>query len=97
MEMQIYRKGRLASCACGHCGVTHYWHEWADGGQAEDLKSVRCDECGRPLDPETYWESPKRNQYAGRYSMPGYLDCTPCEYDTNRRRLERTLRELYGA
>lgn len=32
----------------------------------------------------------------GRYSAPGYLDCTSWEYDTNRRRLERTLRDLYS-
>lgn len=35
--------------------------------------------------------------YFGRYSAPGYLDCTEWEYDTNLRRLKKTLREMYGS
>jgi hypothetical protein len=34
--------------------------------------------------------------YVGRYSADGYLDCTPWEFDTNKRRLAKTLRDLYG-
>lgn len=34
--------------------------------------------------------------YFGRYSADGYLDCTPWEFDTNKRRLATTLRDLYG-
>lgn len=96
MEMVIYKKGRLASCECSKCGSTQYWHEWADDGQAEDLKTGCCRECGGELDPETFWESPSRNWYAGRYSMPGYLDCTDFSYGKNLRALRRELRELYG-
>ena len=32
----------------------------------------------------------------GRYSAPGYLDCTDWNHDTSRRRLERDLRAMYG-
>ena len=96
MQLQLMQKGRLATCECSHCGQTHYWHEWADYGQAEDLKSARCNECGRELDPETYWESKSRNWYAGRYSAPGYLDCTDWNYGTNWRKLNAELRMLYG-
>jgi len=37
-----------------------------------------------------------KSAWWGRYSAPGYLDCTDWQYDTNRRRLERTLRDYYG-
>lgn len=96
MELQISQKGRLASIECSKCGMTHYWHEWTSDGQAEDLKSSSCNECGRPLDPETYWKSPSRNYYAGRYSAPGYMDCTDWEYGKNKRALIRELKDLYG-
>ena len=57
--------------------------------------TLRCDQCaiGR-ADPATFHDCGK--QYAGRYSASGYLDCTPWEFDTNKRRLERTLRDLYA-
>jgi hypothetical protein len=96
MELQTYRKGRLATCECSHCGTTHYWHEWTSDGQADDLKESCCNECGRALDPETYWESPSRNWYACRYSAPGYMDCTDYSYGTNRRKLEREVSDMYG-
>lgn len=96
MQLQTYKKGRLASCECGRCGATNYWHEWASDGQAEDLKAGRCNECGRALDPESYWESRSRNWYAGRYSAPGYMDCTDYSYGKNKRALARELRDLYG-
>lgn len=96
MQMQIYRKGRFATCDCEKCGQTETWHEWVSDGQAEDLKSGRCSDCGGSLDPETYWESPSRNWYAGRYSAPGYMDCTSYSFGKNRRVLERELRDMYG-
>ena len=34
--------------------------------------------------------------YFGRYSAPGYLDCTPWEYSASRVELERLLTDLYG-
>lgn len=34
--------------------------------------------------------------YVGRYSASGYMDCTEWTADTNKRRLEKTLREMYG-
>lgn len=33
--------------------------------------------------------------YFGRYSAPGYLDCTDWMYDTNKRRLEKDMRAMY--
>ena len=96
MQLQIFKRGRLATCECAKCGATNYWHEWADDGQAEDLKTARCQECHGMNDPETYWESRSRNWYAGRYSAPGYMDCTDWNYGKNYRKLARELREMYG-
>jgi hypothetical protein len=96
MDMQITQKGRLASIECEKCGATHYWHEWCDDGQADDLKEQHCPECGGTLDPESFWYSPSRNWYAGRYSAPGYLDCTDWNYSKNRREMARELRDMYG-
>ena len=96
MRAFIYNKGRLASCDCSRCGRTNYWHEWTSDGQAEDLKTGHCEDCGYALDSETYWESPSRNYYAGRYSAPGYMDCTDWHYGKNLRQLKRELRDFYG-
>lgn len=96
MELFITRKGRLASCDCEKCGQTHYWHEWASDGQADDLKKSRCSECGGKMDAETFWESPSRNYYAGCYSAPGYLDCTDWIYGKNKRNLICELKDMYG-
>lgn len=96
MKMQITRKGRLATIECAKCGQTIYWHEWVSDGQAEDLKDWACPECGRKADTETYWESRSRNWYAGRYSAPGYLDCTEWNYSKNLRKLKAELRDYYG-
>jgi NAD-dependent SIR2 family protein deacetylase len=97
MELQIYLKGRLASIDCGKCCRTIYWHEWTNDDGSDSLKTCRCPECGGTPDLETYWESRSRNYYAGRYSMPGYMDCTDFEYGKNKRNLERELRNLYGS
>jgi hypothetical protein len=37
----------------------------------------------------------KRGWWA-RMSAPGYLDCSPWEFDTSERRIRRTMRDLYG-
>lgn len=34
--------------------------------------------------------------YLGRYSAPGYMDCTDWSFDTNLSSLRRTLRDYYG-
>jgi len=100
MEIEVLRKGALYSADCARCGVTLFSHEWADYDHNErrdamENGTLRCDDCCTgTADASTF--AKLRNQYAGRYSAPGYLDCTPWEYDTNVRRLERTLRELYA-
>jgi hypothetical protein len=38
----------------------------------------------------------RRGMWVGRYSAPGYLDATCWSADTNKQRLEKTLRELYN-
>ena len=96
MELEITQPGRLAQIDCERCGQTHYWHEWVHDGGAEDLKDARCEECGRDMDPDTYWESPSRNWYAARYQAPGYMDCTEWNYGKNKRELERETRDMYG-
>jgi NAD-dependent SIR2 family protein deacetylase len=100
MEQQITRKGALYTCDCAKCGNTMYTHEWStwDHNERRDAMkagTLRCDDCGGKADPETFYKSP-RPHYAGRYSAPGYMDCTEWEYDTNKHRLKATLRELYG-
>jgi len=96
MQLEITHKGRLAIIECAKCGNTITWHEWACWGQAQDLLTCQCPDCGGKTNPETYWESPSRNWYAGRYSMPGYLDCTDWEYGKNKQKLTKKLRELCG-
>lgn len=36
------------------------------------------------------------NVWYGRYSAPGYMDCTDYSWSNNRRELERELRSMYG-
>lgn len=99
MTMHVYDKGATYTCDCAKCGATMWAHEWADldfndrrvGMQAGTL---RCDECSGHADPETFRKL--RDHYAGRYSADGYMDCTSWSYDTNRRRLKRDLRDMYG-
>lgn len=96
----IYQKGQTYSADCAHCGATHVIHEWTTDAFNEERDAMqegrmRCNECcSGSIDPDTFQDNGK--QYAGRYSAPGYMDCTDWNYDTNKRRLERTLRELYG-
>ena len=100
MQMQIYRKGALYCADCAKCGATNFTHEWfhADHNERRDAMqngTLRCDECATGLvDPETFTEC--KRSYAGWYSAPGYLDCTSVSYGTNRRTLERELRDMYG-
>lgn len=99
MEIEIIRKGATYSCECAKCGATLFTHEWAfpDHNERRDAMengTLRCDQCSGRADPETFTKD--RDQYAGRYSAPGYLDCTDWSFDTNKRRLERELRDMYG-
>lgn len=100
MELELTDKGTLYACDCAKCGATMYSHEWAhmdhnERRDAMEAGTLRCDECvtGR-ADAETFRKVPRKH-YAGRYSAPGYLDCTDWSYDTNRKRLTRELREMY--
>lgn len=99
MQPEITAKGALYSCDCAKCGATMYAHEWASNDPNSDRDAMkdgtlRCAECGGRADPETFTECGR--QYAGRYSAPGYLDCTDWNFDTSKRRLLKTLRDLYA-
>lgn len=99
MEMQILKKGALYSADCAKCGCTIFSHEWAtwDNNEMRDaMKSGNtcCPECHGHADKDTFRYCGK--QYAGRYSMSGYLDCTDWHYSANYRSLKRELRDLYG-
>lgn len=100
MEIEIIRKGATYCCECAKCGATLYTQEWAfdehnERRDAMEAGALLCDYCavGR-ADAATF--ARLRDQYAGRYSAAGYLDCTEWEFDTNKRRLGRTLRDMYG-
>ena len=100
LEIEIIRKGKLYTADCACCGSTIYAHEWTHDNFNELRDAMRaggrcCPECQGAADPVTFLEHP-RPFYAGRYSAPGYLDATDWEYDTNRRKLEKTLRALYS-
>ena len=99
MELQIYQKGRLWAGDCAKCGMTHYAHEWITddfNGERDAMQAgtQRCNECGGAIDPETVTDCGR--QYAGRYSAPGYMDCTDWSYSRNKRGLARELRDMYG-
>lgn len=38
----------------------------------------------------------KRRVWVGQYVMPGYMDCSPLDYDTNKKELIKRLNENYG-
>ena len=100
MEIEVLRKGALYSADCARCGVTLFSHEWADYDHNErrdamENGTLRCDDCCTgTADASTFAKLP--NQYAGRYSAPGYMDCTGWHYGSNLRLLKRELRELYA-
>lgn len=100
--MQIYQKGALYCADCSKCGTTIYTHEWVNDNHNEFRdalqtgKPVACGQCAMyaPCDPTSFMDLGK--QYAGRYSAPGYMDCTDWEYSSNKRNLERLLRSMYA-
>lgn len=99
MQLIVYRKGALYSADCLRCSTTHYTHEWITDDHnarrdAMEAGTLRCDECGGTIDSDTF--AAHKPSYAGRYSAPGYMDATEWSYGTNRRRLERELRDMYG-
>ena len=99
MGLEITHKGTLASADCSKCGQTMYIHErasWDFNIERITLETgtACCKECSHYVDKETYSE--RKGMYAGRYSAPGYMDCTDWHYDTNKRRLEKELRAMYA-
>lgn len=89
MKLYVTRKGALLETDCSACGATILLHQHTQ----EEVGA--CPDCSTPVERDALCRR-SGEWYAGRYAMPGYLDCTPWEYDTNRRRLLRSLREHYG-
>lgn len=99
MQMFIYDKGRTYSADCAKCGMAHTIHEWITddfNGERDAMRegALQCRECGGRMNPDTFMDTGR--QYAGRYSAPGYMDCTDWSFDRNKRRLARELRDMYG-
>jgi ribosomal protein L37E len=100
MQLTTYKKGALYVATCNRCGLDIYSHEWYhvnnnDLRDALQNGTARCDECGLgKADPATFQQL--RDSYACHYSAPGYMDCTPVMYGTNRRELEREVKNLYN-
>jgi hypothetical protein len=106
MQLQIYQKGALYAVDCSRCGTTNYTHEWTndDHNDRRDAMlsgGLPCDECGRAVGERntatiTLDDIYQGQQYAGRYSAPGYMDCTSWSYGKNKRALAKELRDMYG-
>ena len=99
MNMYIYDKGATYCADCARCGQSHYTHEWTnddhnDRRDAMQAGTLRCDECSGTIAPDTFIDCGR--QYAGRYSAPGYMDCTSWSYNANKRALASELRDMYG-
>lgn len=99
MELFIYTKGQVYAADCSKCGRTHYIHEWTTDDFNADRDAMqsgsgRCPECSGNFDPDTFADCGQ--MYAGRYSMPGYLDCTDWHYNEDRQALVNELQEMYG-
>jgi NAD-dependent SIR2 family protein deacetylase len=99
MQLFIYAKGALYAADCDRCGTTMYTHEWinSDHNDRRDAMkdgTLRCDDCNGHAAANTFMYLGK--QYAGRYSAPGYMDCTDWHFDANKRRLNAELRSMYG-
>lgn len=95
MQLFIYQKAPTFTADCAGCGATIYAHP--DTGETEESLrdgSAHCDQCCDYADPDTV--SAAGMLYAGRYSAPGYMDCTDWHYGSNLRELETELRDLYG-
>lgn len=96
MELFIYDKAPTFTAECERCGATLYAHP-DTGCSEDDLRSgaAQCDQCvSGHADPGTVRYAGKL--YAGRYSAPGYMDCTDWSYGKNKRELARELRAMYG-
>ena len=96
MQMVIYDKAPTYTADCGKCGVT-IWAHPDTGITAQELRdgTARCDQCASgTANPATVQAA--GTMYAGRYSAPGYMDCTDWQYNANLRELKRELRALYG-
>lgn len=77
-------------------------HEWVNDDHnsrrdAMENGTLRCEHCGTGVADKLTFERLPGKYYAGRYSAPGYLDCTDWIYNCNLRKLKRELRELYGS
>jgi hypothetical protein len=94
MILETIKKGTIYSADCQKCGVTNFWHEWLSDVSSEDFTKTQCEHCYGVIGGEPFKHP--RKEYACRYTEPGYLDCTPWEYDSNRRRLEKMVRDIYG-
>ena len=100
MKCEIIQKGSAYAGDCAKCGRTHIIQEWITddfNGERDGMKNgtLHCpDHCGGRIDSDTFTKL--KRQYAGRYSAPGYMDCTDWSFDTHKRRLERELRSMYG-
>jgi hypothetical protein len=99
MQLFIYNKGALYCADCSRCGTTMYTHEWTtddhnDRRDTMQAGTARCPDCGGLADPDTF--AALGRQYAGRYSAPGYMDCTDWSYGANKRTLAKELRGMYG-
>ena len=99
MELQVTPKGALYSGDCTKCGMTNYVHEWATFDINEERDALEngtlpCEFCPGRTDAGTFAELGQ--QYAARYSAPGYMDCTPWSYGKNKKELLREVRSLYG-
>jgi NAD-dependent SIR2 family protein deacetylase len=100
MRIFIYQKGALYTVECAKCGATLYTHEWTNDDHNNRRDAMQdgtlcCDDCGGNADPETFSQMPGK-YYAGRYSAPGFLDCTEWSYGRNKRALAKELRDMYG-
>ena len=100
MDLYIYPKGALYSADCDKCGRTIFVHEWTTDDFNGDRDAMQagtlcCPDCSGRADPGTFHKA-SRPHYAGRYSADGYMDCTDWHYGTNKRELERELRDMYG-
>lgn len=110
MQPEITNKSRHWAVECCH-GETHYVpcdvvtvpDQFKDGARFEPIG-----ECGgaiwnalvswlkdyAPDEPEAIEVTAPG--YLGRYSAPGYMDCTDWTFSTNLRVLQSELRDMYG-
>ena len=97
MDLQTTDKATLCSVDCSKCGQAIYSHEFSTEEEFSDETTAAqylCPECGGTSDPKTF--ANLGEQYACRYSAPGYMDCTPWSYGKNVRKLQQEVRELFG-